>query len=87
MELSRVNDAIDTKKVENARLRVDLAAQREQNDQLGHQKRRTIEDLGRERDRNGADSSEISSLVATAETRQRECMDLQQNIKVLEYDL
>lgn len=29
VELARINDGIDTKKIENARLRVDLAAQRE----------------------------------------------------------
>ncbi|TNV81647.1 hypothetical protein FGO68_gene17564 [Halteria grandinella] len=87
VELQRTDDAGEAKKLDNSRLKIELAGQREQNDQLNLQKRRTIDDLTRERDRNAGDSNEIDRLAQTNEARNRECQELTQKIKIMEFDL
>lgn len=85
--MGRTEDQAETRKVENARLRVELAGLREQNDGLNRQRAQVTEDLHNMRDRNGADYIEIDKLTQTHEMRVRESSDLNQRIKGLEYDL
>jgi len=57
------------------------------NRDLNDKKRVLIEDNQSMRDRNGRDYAEIDQLQAVNEARTRESAELQQRIKILDYDL
>ena len=50
-------------------------------------KKQLIDDSVSLRDRNARDTGDIDSMNIQNEQKQRECADLQQRIKILEYDL
>ena len=76
-ESRRTQDAIDTRKLENARLRSDLLGQKDLNRELNDKKRVLIEDNQNMRERNAKDYAEIDQLQVTNESRNRESAELQ----------
>lgn len=86
-EQRRIQDANDTKRIENARLRSDLMGQKDLNRDLTDKKRALIDENQVMRDRNAKDYAEIDQLQATNDSRARESAELQQKIKILDYDL
>lgn len=86
-EQRRIQEANDSKRIDNARLRSDLMGQKDLNRDLTEKKRALIDENQVMRDRNAKDYAEIDQLQATNEARARESAELQQKIKILDYDL
>lgn len=86
-ELRRTQDQGDNKRSDNGRLRLELDRSKDLNEQLGGRKRQLIDDSLALRDRNARDTGDIDSMNIQNDQKTRECGDLQQRIKILEYDL
>ena len=86
-ELNRIHDTSDSRKAENVKLRADLLMLKDQNDHLNIEKRNLADEGAKVRESNIRSQAEIDSLNATLIQKTNESNDLQQKIKVLEYDL